>query len=171
MQVEAEKSPDGEIQVKQQVYFVEEPDKTERLLQFLKTEAFESILIFTRTKKKADKVSKAINVANIRNKAIHGDKNQSERQKVLELFKQKEIKILVATDIAARGIDIDKLSHVINMDIPNVPETYIHRIGRTGRAGQSGTAISFCSEDEREWLKAIEKLQGKSLEVMNENLL
>ncbi|MDA3731464.1 DEAD/DEAH box helicase [Niameybacter massiliensis] len=171
VQVEAEKSPDGEIQVKQQVYFVEEPDKTERLLQFLKTEAFESILIFTRTKKKADKVSKAINVANIRNKAIHGDKNQSERQKVLELFKQKEIKILVATDIAARGIDIDKLSHVINMDIPNVPETYIHRIGRTGRAGQSGTAISFCSEDEREWLKAIEKLQGKSLEVMNENLL
>ncbi|WP_053984126.1 DEAD/DEAH box helicase [Niameybacter massiliensis] len=171
VQVEAKKSHDGEIQVKQQVYFVEEPDKVARLLQLLKTEAFESVLIFTRTKKKADKVSKAINVANIRNKAIHGDKNQSERQKVLELFKQKEIKILVATDIAARGIDIDKLSHVINMDIPNVPETYIHRIGRTGRAGQSGTAISFCSNDEREWLKAIENLQGKSLEVMNESLL
>lgn len=171
VKIEAEKSHDGEIQIKQQVYFVEEPDKTARLLQLLKTEAFESVLIFTRTKKKADKVSKAINVANIRNKAIHGDKNQSERQKVLELFKQKEIKILVATDIAARGIDIDKLSHVINMDIPNVPETYIHRIGRTGRAGQSGTAISFCSDDEREWLKAIEKLQGKSLEVMNESLL
>lgn len=171
VQIEAEKSPDSDIQVKQQVYFVEEPDKTERLLQLLKSEAFESVLIFTRTKKKADKVSKAINVANIRNKAIHGDKNQSERQKVLDLFKQKEIKILVATDIAARGIDIDKLSHVINMDIPNVPETYIHRIGRTGRAGQSGTAISFCSDDEREWLKAIEKLQGKSLEVMNESLL
>lgn len=171
VKIEVEKVHDGEIQVKQQVYFVEEPDKTERLLQLLKTEAFESVLIFTRTKKKADKVSKAINVANIRNKTIHGDKNQSERQKVLELFKQKEIKILVATDIAARGIDIDKLSHVINMDIPNVPETYIHRIGRTGRAGQSGTAISFCSDDEREWLKAIEKLQGKSLEVMNESLL
>ena len=171
VKIEVEKSHDDETQIKQQVYFVEEPDKTACLLQLLKVEAFESVLIFTRTKKKADKVSKAINVANIRNKAIHGDKNQSERQKVLELFKQKEIKILVATDIAARGIDIDKLSHVINMDIPNVPETYIHRIGRTGRAGQSGTAISFCGDDEREWLRAIEKLQGKSLEVMNESLL
>ena len=170
VKIEVEKSLDSEIEIKEQVYFVEEPDKTARLLQLLKTEDFESILIFTRTKKKADKVSKAINVANIRNKAIHGDKSQSERQKVLELFKQKEIKILVATDVAARGIDIDKLSHVINMDIPNVPETYIHRIGRTGRAGQSGTAISFCSNDERVWLREIEKLQGKSLKVMDEIL-
>ncbi|MGL4736220.1 MAG: DEAD/DEAH box helicase [Cellulosilyticaceae bacterium] len=170
VKIQVEKSDDQEIEIKQQVYFVEEPDKTARLLQLLKTESFESILIFTRTKKKADKVSKAINVANIRNKAIHGDKSQSERQKVLELFKQKEIKILVATDVAARGIDIDKLSHVINMDIPNVPETYIHRIGRTGRAGQSGTAISFCSQDEREWLEAIEALQGKSLKMMDESL-
>ncbi|MGL6174631.1 MAG: DEAD/DEAH box helicase [Cellulosilyticaceae bacterium] len=169
VKIEVEKSLDGEIEIKQQVYFVEEPDKTAHLLQLLKTETFESVLIFTRTKKKADKVSKAINIANIRNKAIHGDKSQSERQKVLELFKQKEIKILVATDVAARGIDIDKLSHVINMDIPNVPETYIHRIGRTGRAGQSGTAISFCSNEEIPWLREIEKLQGKSLEVMGES--
>lgn len=165
VRIEVKKSPTEGIEIKQQVYFVEEPDKTARLLQLLKTETFESVLIFTRTKKKADKVSKAINVANIRNKAIHGDKSQSERQKVLELFKQKEIKVLVATDVAARGIDIDKLSHVINMDIPSTPETYSHRIGRTGRAGQGGTAISFCSNDEREWLCAIEKLQGKSLEV------
>ena len=171
VKIEVEKSLDGEVEIKQQVYFVDEVDKTARLLQLLKTETFESVLIFTRTKKKADKVSKAINVANIRNKAIHGDKSQSERQKVLELFKQKEIKILVATDVAARGIDIDKLSHVINMDIPNVPETYIHRIGRTGRAGQRGTAISFCSKDELAWLREIEKLQDKQLEVMGESLL
>lgn len=168
IQVDAPK--EDKIKIKQQVYFVEEVDKTARLLQFLKTEAFESMLIFTRTKKKADKLSKAINVANIRTKAIHGDKNQSERQKALELFKQKEIKILVATDIAARGIDIEKLSHVINMDIPNVPETYIHRIGRTGRAGQSGTAISFCSNEEREWLKEIENLLATRGEDFNEHV-
>lgn len=118
----------------------------------LKDQSFESVLVFARTKKKkADKVSKAINVQNIRSKAIHGDKkNQSERQKkAMERFKKnKEIRVLVATDVAARGIDIDKLSHVVNMDIPNVPETYIHRIGRTGRAGMGGTAISFCSNQE-----------------------
>ncbi|MGL4362967.1 MAG: DEAD/DEAH box helicase [Cellulosilyticaceae bacterium] len=156
----------SEIEIKQKVYFADETEKMEKLLELLKTEKFDSMIIFTRTKKKADKVSKAINVANIRNKAIHGDKNQSERQKALELFKQKEIKILVATDVAARGIDIDRLSHVINLDIPNVPETYIHRIGRTGRAGQSGVAISFCSEDEKIWLTNIEKLQNKSLEII-----
>jgi ATP-dependent RNA helicase RhlE len=152
--------------VKQQVYYVEEPDKTALLLHWLKKQGYESVLIFTRTKKKADKVCKAINVENIRAKAIHGDKNQSERQKALELFKQKEIKVLVATDVAARGIDIDRLSHVINMDIPTVPETYIHRIGRTGRAGMGGAAISFCSNQEMTGLKAIEKCQGKSIEVV-----
>lgn len=165
IKIKAEGETLDKIEIKQHVYFVEEPDKTSFLLQLLKEQAFESVLIFTRTKKKADKVSKAINVANMRSKAIHGDKNQSERQKALELFKNKEIKILVATDVAARGIDIDKLSHVVNMDIPNVPETYIHRIGRTGRAGMSGTAISFCSNEEKDYLKEIEKLQGKSLEV------
>lgn len=156
-----------QIAIRQQVCFVEEPDKTAFLLQLLKTQPFDSVLVFVRTKKKADKVCKAINVANIRTKAIHGDKNQSERQKSLELFKNKEVKVLVATDVAARGIDINQLSHVVNMDIPVVPETYIHRIGRTGRAGMSGIAISFCSEDEIIALKEIEKLQGKSLEVLD----
>lgn len=165
IKIEVESKTSQEIDIQQQVYFVEEPDKTTLLLQLLKEESFESILIFVRTKKKADKVSKAINVTNIRTKAIHGDKSQSERQKALELFKNKEIKVLVATDVAARGIDIDQLSHVVNMDIPNVPETYIHRIGRTGRAGMSGTAISFCSEEERGYLKAIEKLQGDCIIV------
>ncbi|MEG0708279.1 MAG: DEAD/DEAH box helicase, partial [Cellulosilyticaceae bacterium] len=148
IQIEIKSEISNEIEIKQQVYFVEEPDKTALLLDLLKNQSFESVLVFARTKKKADKISKAINVENIRTKAIHGDKNQSERQKALELFKNKEIRILVATDVAARGIDIDKLSHVVNMDIPNVPETYIHRIGRTGRAGMSGTAISFCSNEE-----------------------
>lgn len=165
IKIEVEKEPSSEVEIKQEVYFVEEPDKTALLLKFLKEQPFESVLVFVRTKKKADKVSKAINVANIRTKAIHGDKNQSERQKALELFKNKEIKVLVATDIAARGIDIDQLSCVVNMDIPNVPETYIHRIGRTGRAGMSGMAISFCSQEEKIFLKDIEKLQGNCIIV------
>lgn len=153
--------------IKQKVYFVDEPDKTSLLLYLLNDKAYESVLVFARTKMKADKVSKAINIANIRSKAIHGDKNQSERLKALESFKNKEIRVLVATDVAARGIDIEKLSHVVNMDIPNVPETYIHRIGRTGRAGMGGTAISFCSNQETAFLKDIEKLQGKSIEVVD----
>lgn len=152
--------------IKQQVYFVDETDKTALLLSLIKDDAFESVLIFTRTKKIADRVCKAINIQNIRAKAIHGDKNQSERLKALALFKNKEIKVLVATDVAARGIDISNISHVVNMDIPNVPETFVHRIGRTGRAGVSGIAISFCSENELNYLKAIEKLQGKTLDVM-----
>lgn len=166
IKIEVKDETSHKVDIKQQVYFVEEPDKTSLLLKLLKEQTFESVLVFVRTKKKADKVSKAINVSNIRTKAIHGDKNQSERQKALALFKNKEIKVLVATDVAARGIDIDKLSHVVNMDIPSVPETYIHRIGRTGRAGMSGTAISFCSNDEKEFLKEIEKFQGKSIEIV-----
>ncbi len=152
--------------IDQQVYFIEEPEKTSFMISLLKHNSFESVLIFTRTKKKADKVCKAINIQNIRSKAIHGDKNQSERLKALELFKNKEIKVLVATDVAARGIDISKISCVINMDIPDVPETFIHRIGRTGRAGVSGIAISLCSIAEKNSLKKIEDLQGKSIKVM-----
>lgn len=164
IRIEVKNASSDAVEIVQQVYFVEEPDKTDLLLKLLKTQSFESVLIFVRTKKKADKVAKAINIQNIRTKAIHGDKNQSERQKALELFKNKEIKVLVATDVAARGIDIDQLALVVNMDIPTVPETYIHRIGRTGRAGLSGTAISFCSKDEIQYLNEIENLQGKSLE-------
>ena len=164
VKISAEVTAADKVEINQQVYYVEEPDKTKVLIQWLKEQTYESVLVFVRTKTKADKVSKAINISNIRNKAIHGDKGQSERQKALELFKNKEIKVLIATDVAARGIDIDKLSHVINMNIPNIPETYIHRIGRTGRAGMHGTAISFCSQEELPFLKAIEQLQGKSLE-------
>ncbi len=152
--------------IKQQVYFVEETEKTALLLDLMRSKAYESVLIFTRTKKKADKVCKALNIQNIRSKAIHGDKNQSERLAALELFKNKEIRVLVATDVAARGIDIFNISHVINIDIPNVPETYVHRIGRTGRAGVSGTALSLCSDEEKTFLEAIEKLQGQSIEIL-----
>lgn len=168
IKIKVETDSSDKVEIKQQVYFAQEPDKTALLIKLLKEQPFESVLVFARTKKKADKLSKAINVSNIRTKAIHGDKSQSERQKVLALFKDKEIRVLVATDVAARGIDIDKLSHVINMDIPNVPETYVHRIGRTGRAGMSGTAISFCNDEEKTFLKAIEKLQGKSLEIVEQ---
>ena len=156
-----------DVEIKQYVSYVEEVHKTEMLLKWLKETEYESVMIFVRTKKKADKLSKVINVANIRNKAIHGDKSQSERQKSLALFKDKEIKILVTTDVAARGIDIDQLSHVINFNIPNVAETYIHRIGRTGRAGKSGIALSLCSTEERDDLKNIEVLQQKKIEEMS----
>lgn len=164
IKISAEVTSADKVEINQQVYYVEEPDKVTTLIKWLKEQTYESVLVFVRTKTKADKVSKAINIANIRNKAIHGDINQSQRQKSLELFKNKEIKVLIATDIAARGIDIDKLSHVVNLNIPNVPETYIHRIGRTGRAGMQGTAISFCSQDELPFLKEIEKVQKKSLD-------
>jgi len=157
---------ENEVKITQQVCLIEEPEKTEFLIEMLKNSDYESVLIFTRTKKKADKVSKAINTANLcRSKAIHGDKNQSERQKNLDLFKNKEVQILVATDVAARGIDIDKVSLVVNMNIPDVAQTYIHRIGRTGRAGLLGHAISLCSSDEKEFLKAIEVLQGNRINI------
>ncbi|HHX62559.1 MAG TPA: DEAD/DEAH box helicase [Epulopiscium sp.] len=164
IKVEHNKADDAEII--QQVYFVEPPDKISLLAELLQDKSYESVLVFTRTKGKADRVSKALNKRNIVSKAIHGDKNQSERVKALGRFKNKEMRVLVATDIAARGIDIDKLTHVINLDIPNVPETYVHRIGRTGRASTEGTAISFCSQEEKEFLTGIEKLIGKSINIM-----
>lgn len=166
VKIEVKSKSSNTKKIKQQVYFVDEPDKTSLLVHLLKNKSFESVLVFARTKRKADKISKAINIQNIRSKAIHGDKSQSARQKALESFKNKEIRVLVATDVAARGIDIEKLSHVVNMNIPNVPETYIHRIGRTGRAGMGGTAISFCSNQETAFLKDIEKLQGRTIEVV-----
>lgn len=153
--------------IKQVVYFVEEPDKTALLLELLKDPSYESVLVFARTKKRADKIAKDINIHNIRTKALHGDKNQSERTKAMALFKNKEIRVLVATDVAARGIDINLLSHVVNMNIPDVPETYIHRIGRTGRAGESGHAINMCSGLEKKFLKEIEKLQGQKIQVLD----
>ena len=128
-----------------------------------------SVLVFTFTKHGADRVVRELEKYKIPAQAIHGNKSQNARQKALNAFKSGEIRVLVATDIAARGIDIDELSHVINFDLPNIPETYVHRIGRTGRAGLSGTAISFCCFDEKDNLKAIEALIGKKIPVVEDH--
>ena len=151
--------------IQQAVYFIEKNDKQGLLIDILKDRSIESLLVFTQMKHAADKLSKRLNAAGINAAAIHGNKSQNARQTALENFKSKKVRVLVATDIAARGIDIDQLSHVLNYELPNVPETYVHRIGRTGRAGASGIALSFCSSEERSYLKDIEKLIKKSIPV------
>jgi len=151
--------------IDQSIYHVAKKDKVEMLIYLLKHQSINSALVFTRTKAWANKVTKALVAAGIQAEAIHGNKSQNAREKALYNFKTKQIKVLIATDIAARGIDIDELSHVVNYDLPEVPETYIHRIGRTGRAGFSGVAISFCSPEEMPLLKAIEKHIHLSLKV------
>jgi ATP-dependent RNA helicase RhlE len=151
--------------VEQAIYFVEKHKKKALLQHVLNVKKFGSILVFTRTKHGADKVVKDLNGAGITAEAIHGNKSQNARQRALTNFKAKTTRVLVATDIAARGIDIDDLPLVINYELPNEPETYVHRIGRTGRAGASGIAFSFCDQEEREYLKLIQKLIGKTLPV------
>ncbi|MEC4048340.1 DEAD/DEAH box helicase [Flavobacterium sp. SUN046] len=144
--------------VKQKVYFVGKEDKRKLLYHIIRNDKINNALVFTRTKHGADNVVKALKKNGVSAEAIHGDKSQNARQRVLEGFKNNEISILVATDIAARGIDIESLPYVVNFDLPNIPETYVHRIGRTGRAGNSGMAISFCAKDEKPYLQDIEKL-------------
>jgi ATP-dependent RNA helicase RhlE len=126
-------------------------------------------LVFTRTKHGADRVARDLNRSGVRAEAIHGNKSQQARQKALDQFRNKQIKVLVATDIAARGIDIDELTHVINYELPNVPETYVHRIGRTGRAGALGTALSFCDSEERTYLRDIQKTINRVIPVENDH--
>ena len=154
--------------IDQSIYFVEKGDKKKLLIHILNDKAIKSALIFTRTKHGADKITKDLVKAGIKTEAIHGNKSQNARQKALSNFKNGQLKALIATDIAARGIDIDELSHVINYELPNIPETYIHRIGRTGRAGFSGIALSFCDEEEMEYLKDIQKLISKTIPVIEE---
>ncbi|OXA85518.1 DEAD/DEAH box helicase [Flavobacterium hercynium] len=144
--------------VEQRIYFVEKTEKRNLLYHLIKNENLSNVLVFSRTKHGADNVVKALRKKDIPAEAIHGDKSQNARQRVLDAFKNKEVGVLVATDIAARGIDIDQLPFVINFDLPNIPETYVHRIGRTGRAGNGGIAISFCSKDEHPYWKDIQKL-------------
>ena len=144
--------------IDQSVYFVEKAEKVSLLTHLLKDSSLESVLVFTRTKHGADKVARVLAKANIGAEAIHGNKSQTARQRAL-----------IATDIAARGIDVDHLSHVINYELPNVPETYVHRIGRTGRAGRSGVAYSFCDAEEVPYLKDIQKLIGKQIPVAGGN--
>lgn len=149
--------------IEQYLYFVDKSNKKDLLLHILKDKNIVSALVFTRTKHGADRLVKQLSRNNVVAQAIHGDKSQGARQRALASFKNKTLRILLATDIAARGIDIDELTHVINYDLPDIPETYVHRIGRTGRAGLGGTAISFCDFDEKEQLTDIEHLIGKKL--------
>ena len=155
--------------VSQKVYFVNKDDKRLLLKQLIIQESLSNALVFTRTKHGADNIVKVLKKASIKAEAIHGDKSQNARQRVLEQFKNKEIDILVVTDIAARGIDIEQLPFVINFDIPNISETYVHRIGRTGRAGNSGLAISFCGKDEKPYWLDIEKLIRMKVKVVTDH--
>jgi len=155
--------------IQQAMYFVERQDKRSLLLHVLKTHDIPTALVFARTKHGADKIAQGLIRAGIRAEAIHGNKSQNARQRALLNFKSRQTRILVATDIAARGIDIDELTHVINYELPNVPETYVHRIGRTGRAGASGIALSFCDAEEKEFLRDIEKLIGRPVPVVEDH--
>ena len=155
--------------IKQSVYFVDKSDKNSLLLHILQDSSIATALVFTRTKHGADKVVKVLRKAGVTSEAIHGNKSQNARQNALKNFKSQTTRVLVATDIAARGIDVDDLTHVINYEIPNIPETYVHRIGRTGRAGAKGTAFSFCDLDEKVYLKDIHKLIAKNIPVVNDH--
>lgn len=155
--------------INQAVYYVEKHDKKSLLIHLLKDQTINTALVFTRTKHGADKVAKELVRNGIRAEAIHGNKSQVARQRALQNFKTRQTRVLVATDIAARGIDVDELGHVINFELPEVPETYVHRIGRTGRAGASGIALSFCDSEEKEMLRDIHKLIAKSIPVIKEH--
>jgi ATP-dependent RNA helicase RhlE len=155
--------------ITQSVYFVGKQDKRHLLLHLLKQHDMKTVLVFTRTKHGADKVVKDLHKVNITAEAIHGNKSQNARQRALNNFKSQLTRVLVATDIAARGIDIDELTHVINYELPNVPETYVHRIGRTGRAGADGTAYSFCEGEEKPYLRDIHKLIARDIPVVEDH--
>jgi ATP-dependent RNA helicase RhlE len=155
--------------IEQSIYMVNKRDKLSLLVHLVRNGGMDRILVFTRTKHGADKIVKGLKAEQINASAIHGDKSQSARQYALQSFKNGRMRILVATDIAARGIDIDDLSHVINFDLPNIPETYVHRIGRTGRMSKSGIALSFCDHEEREYLSGIRKLTSQAIPVVDEH--
>ena len=152
--------------IKQYIYYTNKSDKKDLLLYILKDQSINQLLLFSRTKHGSDRIVKNLRKQNIQASAIHGDKSQNQRQKALKSFKDSQIRILVATDIAARGIDIDKLSFVLNYDIPNESETYVHRIGRCGRAGEQGVAISICEPEENIYAKNIEKLIKQEIEII-----
>ena len=155
--------------IDQSLFYVDKKDKPSLLLHLFKDKSIVTALVFTRTKHGADKVVKFLHRNNITAAAIHGNKSQNARQNALSNFKNGNTRVLVATDIAARGMDIDELTHVINFELPNVPETYVHRIGRTGRAGNTGIAFSFCGADERAELKDIQKLIAKNIPVVEQH--
>lgn len=149
--------------IDQSVRFLSPDQKRTALTEILSGENVDSAIVFTRTKRGADRVCRHLEGAGLASAAIHGNKSQNQRTRTLDAFRSRELRVLVATDIAARGIDIDKVSHVVNFELPNVPESYVHRIGRTARAGESGTAITLCAPDERKLLRDIEKVIGNRL--------
>ena len=155
--------------IKQSIYFVDRGNKNALLIEILKDKSIKTALVFTRTKHGADKIVKVLQRYDISAEAIHGNKAQNARQRALSNFKAQTTRVLVATDIAARGIDVDELEYVINYEIPNIPETYVHRIGRTGRAGAKGSALSFCDAEEKAYLKDIEKLIAKKIPVISDH--
>ena len=162
--VEVERRSSAAETVEQKVYFVRQAEKKHLLVDVLQAPDVTSALVFTRTKYGADKLVRHLRKQGVRSEAIHGNKSQPQREKAMKAFKRGDLGVLVATDIAARGIDVDELSHVINFEIPNIPETYVHRIGRTGRAGAEGIAISFCNEeDERIYLRDIQRLMRREV--------
>jgi len=155
--------------IRQSLYYVDKPDKKSLLIHLLQDKSIETALVFTRTKHGADRVSKDLLKAGIKAAAIHGNKSQLARQDALNNFKNKRTRVLVATDLASRGIDVEQLSDVINYEIPNIPETYVHRIGRTGRAGLDGVALSFCDADEMGFLRDIHKHISKPIPVIEDH--
>lgn len=155
--------------VEQVVYYVDKKNKIPLLIHLLRNKTIVSALVFSRTKHGADKIVRSLEKAGLPAQAIHGNKSQNARQRALNNFKERKTRILVATDIAARGIDVEELSHVINFNLPEVPETYVHRIGRTGRAGLGGIAISFCDHGEKPLLRDIQKLISKSVSVVEDH--
>ena len=155
--------------IQQEMYFVDAVNKKDLLIHLLQDKSIKTALVFTRTKHGADKVQRLLTKAKIKAEAIHGNKSQNARQNALRNFKDRTTRVLVATDIAARGIDIDDLNLVINYEIPNIPETYVHRIGRTGRAGLNGKAVSFCDAEEHEYLRDIQKLISIQIPVINDH--
>ncbi|MEI7695213.1 MAG: DEAD/DEAH box helicase [Chlorobium sp.] len=155
--------------INQSIYFVDKGNKSALLVDILQDKNIKTALVFTRTKHGADKVVKLLDKHHIKAEAIHGNKAQNARQRALSNFKSQTTRILVATDIAARGIDVDDLEYVINYEMPNISETYVHRIGRTGRAGAKGTALSFCDAEEKEYLRDIEKLIAKKIPVIDDH--
>jgi ATP-dependent RNA helicase RhlE len=155
--------------IHQYLYYTNKLSKKDLLFYILEDRKIDQVLLFSRTKHGADKINRYLKKQKIKTAAIHGDKAQNQRQKALKQFKEGEIRVLVATDIAARGIDIDKLKYVINYDIPNIAETYVHRIGRGGRAGDEGISISICEPEENAYVKDIEKLINQKIEIINDN--
>ncbi|MFP4323198.1 MAG: DEAD/DEAH box helicase, partial [Anaerolineales bacterium] len=155
--------------IRQEVYFVDQTDKRKLLEHLIEARNMHRTLVFTRTKHGANRLSKQLSASNIRAEAIHGNKSQAARQSALANFSKGKTQVLVATDIASRGLDVDDISHVVNYDLPNESESYVHRIGRTGRAGAGGVAVSFCAADERKHLSAIERLIQLRIPVVDDN--